>query len=123
MPGPYNPGSVGEGEKPLQEVVERQRRLPAPVLSDGERLVRLAIAVDDDERDLLELGVANALAEGLVAFVDLHAEAFGREPVSEYAPLLTMGLSDRNLSLIHISEPTRRTPISYAVFCLKKKKT
>src|SRR5664279_3088091 len=25
-----------------------------------------------------------------------------------------------NLSLIHISEPTRRTPISYAVFCLKK---
>src|SRR5665647_3881524 len=28
-----------------------------------------------------------------------------------------------HLSLIHISEPTRRTPISYAVFCLKKKKT
>src|SRR5680860_678893 len=25
------------------------------------------------------------------------------------------------LSLIHISEPTSRTPISYAVFCLKKK--
>ena len=29
---------------------------------------------------------------------------------------------DMFLSLIHISEPTRRTPISYAVFCLKKKK-
>src|SRR5665647_267088 len=27
-----------------------------------------------------------------------------------------------SLSLIHISEPTRRTPISYAVFCLKKKR-
>ena len=27
---------------------------------------------------------------------------------------------DDSLSLIHISEPTRRTPISYAVFCLKK---
>src|SRR5665647_664722 len=26
---------------------------------------------------------------------------------------------DQSLSLIHISEPTRRTPISYAVFCLK----
>ena len=25
-----------------------------------------------------------------------------------------------SLSLIHISEPTRRTPISYAVFSLKK---
>src|SRR5665647_1954797 len=29
--------------------------------------------------------------------------------------------ADVHLSLIHISEPTRRTPISYAVFCLKKK--
>src|SRR5665647_3460116 len=27
-----------------------------------------------------------------------------------------------HLSLIHISEPTRRTPTSYAVFCLQKKK-
>ena len=27
-----------------------------------------------------------------------------------------------NLSLIHISEPTRPERISYAVFCLKKKK-
>ena len=37
---------------------------------------------------------------------------------------LDFGTSRRiqNLSLIHISEPTRRTPISYAVFCLKKKK-
>ena len=32
------------------------------------------------------------------------------------------GFFGYNLSLIHISEPTRRTPISYAVFCLKKKK-
>src|SRR5680860_1753842 len=31
-------------------------------------------------------------------------------------------LLPEKLSLIHISEPTRRTPISYAVFCLKKKK-
>src|SRR5664279_5004680 len=29
-------------------------------------------------------------------------------------------LRRKSLSLIHISEPTRRTPISYAVFCLKK---
>ena len=29
---------------------------------------------------------------------------------------------DLNLSLIHISEPTRRYAISYAVFCLKKNK-
>ena len=28
----------------------------------------------------------------------------------------------KDLSLIHISEPTRQAEISYAVFCLKKKK-
>src|SRR5665647_667395 len=33
---------------------------------------------------------------------------------------LLMLRSPYSLSLIHISEPTRRTPISYAVFCLKK---
>ena len=31
-------------------------------------------------------------------------------------------LGDKDLSLIHISEPTRQAEISYAVFCLKKKK-
>ncbi|PWG06959.1 hypothetical protein DF268_46005 [Streptomyces sp. V2] len=31
--------------------------------------------------------------------------------------------NSENLSLIHISEPTRRTPYSYAVFFLKKKNT
>ena len=31
-------------------------------------------------------------------------------------------LDGYDLSLIHISEPTRQAEISYAVFCLKKKK-
>src|SRR5665647_1268109 len=34
---------------------------------------------------------------------------------------ITAGMTVVYLSLIHISEPTRRTPISYAVFCLKKR--
>ena len=29
---------------------------------------------------------------------------------------------EQALSLLHIPEPTRRTPIPYAAFCLKKKK-
>ena len=33
-----------------------------------------------------------------------------------------LNLSVPDLSLIHISEPTRQAEISYAVFCLKKKK-
>ena len=32
------------------------------------------------------------------------------------------GIHAMALSLIHISEPTRQAEISYAVFCLKKKK-
>ena len=32
------------------------------------------------------------------------------------------GVQFYHLSLIHISEPTRQAEISYAVFCLKKKK-
>src|SRR5664279_203633 len=47
-----------------------------------------------------------ALREGLGKIESVHEEHWTQE----------------NLSLIHISEPTRRTPISYAVFCLKKKK-
>ena len=49
------------------------------------------------------------LADGVRAALDMPAI---------YA---AMGMQ-KGLSLIHISEPTRRTPISYAVFCLKKKK-
>ncbi len=42
---------------------------------------------------------------------------------AEPAPIVQTEVDTRVvLSLIHISEPTRRTPISYAVFCLKKKK-
>ena len=35
---------------------------------------------------------------------------------------IPVGIKDNILSLIHISEPTRLGMISYAVFCLKKKK-
>src|SRR5660397_271846 len=38
------------------------------------------------------------------------------------SPLWVGGVSTQMLSLIHISEPTRLRRISYAVFCLKKKK-
>ena len=41
--------------------------------------------------------------------------------VNETHTMLNWVYEEHYLSLIHISEPTRRTPISYAVFCLKKK--
>ena len=39
-----------------------------------------------------------------------------------YVPERVLTNRDLELSLIHISEPTRLLSISYAVFCLKKKK-
>src|SRR5664279_2336784 len=51
----------------------------------------------------------------------LYKEATASSPTQPKI-LMTWAVSGVDLSLIHISEPTRRTPISYAVFCLKKKK-
>ena len=62
--------------------------------------------------------------------VDAALEAAGKKPCNlddhfgeDAASGFTGWFKDTALvlSLIHISEPTRRTPISYAVFCLKKK--
>src|SRR5678815_1300131 len=51
--------------------------------------------------------------EGLEHFDD---HAYAAPPYGWQGPA-------ESLSLIHISEPTRLLSISYAVFCLKKKKT
>src|SRR5450756_2695922 len=74
--------------------------------------------------------------ETLVEFVILHGhnsslesgiEQFSRQAFPFSLPKRHYGLNarvsaDPLLSLIHISEPTRLGMISYAVFCLKKKK-
>ena len=61
--------------------------------------------------------------EGMTMVVVTHEMNFARD-VSDKVVFMADGViveSGTPLSLIHISEPTRRTPISYAVFCLKKK--
>src|SRR5450756_805108 len=47
-----------------------------------------------------------------------HASGYETTPLGRVSSKWT----DYGLSLIHISEPTRLGMISYAVFCLKKKK-
>ena len=54
--------------------------------------------------------------------------AAGMPPVRRSAEMLAALMRAEQpvilpLSLIHLSEPTRQAEISYAVFCLKKKKT
>eukprot|EP00658_Telonema_sp_P-2_P074487 TRINITY_DN6372_c0_g1_i4.p1 TRINITY_DN6372_c0_g1~~TRINITY_DN6372_c0_g1_i4.p1 ORF type:complete len:756 (-),score=229.55 TRINITY_DN6372_c0_g1_i4:34-2301(-) len=50
------------------------------------------------------------------------AELFPADKFSAHSRPVTLLTQLKNLSLIHISEPTRLLSISYAVFCLKKKK-
>src|SRR5664279_2892125 len=77
---------------------------------------------------ILQVGFAIALALAIVVFVDLaivhrtqtaqvvESTAFTADDMINVGSIAPSW----ELSLIHISEPTRRTPISYAVFCLKK---
>src|SRR5678815_5941246 len=57
-----------------------------------------------------------ALAADDLASVENQLREMGRSAPEAFAR------NNYDLSLIHISEPTRLLSISYAVFCLKKKK-
>src|SRR5674536_171685 len=62
--------------------------------------------------------------EGVYEFAkDFRNEGMDRNHNPEFTVMeIYISYKDYNLSLIHISEPTRLLSISYAVFCLKKKK-
>ena len=65
-----------------------------------------------------DMAVYNVLGE-THSYADLKRDSDG---LAAYVDSLDLPDKSLVLSLIHISEPTRRTPISYAVFCLKKKR-
>src|SRR5665647_2173895 len=72
-----------------------------------------------------QAGIARSLDEVFALFPILEKKQ--NDPAGSLSggqqQMVAIGRALLGLSLIHISEPTRRTPISYAVFCLKKKKT
>src|SRR5680860_1000336 len=86
---------------------------------DPTRLMILGVAV------LLGLGIGVIPGlGGIVGLAILIPFTYTMDPLAAFAFLVGMGAvttTSDTISLIHISEPTRRTPISYAVFCLKKK--
>src|SRR5665647_3907792 len=83
----------------------------------------------DDIMARVVAAVESVQADGAIILTDLFggtpsnmAMSFLKEGCIEVVAGVNLPLMIEFLSLIHISEPTRRTPISYAVFCLKKKK-
>ena len=86
-------------------------------VNDAAALARLAeeLGVEAAGLDVL---VNNAGYGAMGPLLDGGVEAMRRQ--FETNVFAVVGVT---LSLIHISEPTRQAEISYAVFCLKKKKT
>src|SRR5660398_259288 len=111
----------------------RHGRIPAVVFDPHHRVLAQraalgAAAGDDDHRHAAQrgpLGAAGALVE-----LDLVADPLrgaglvvpGKWHATRLYPSGRAWALVQDLSLIHISEPTRLRRISYAVFCLKKKK-
>src|ERR671936_3218791 len=64
-----------QSSESVQEFLQSGRGLLAPALAHRQSRVALAVAPDDHEGDLLELGLANSLAHRLLTLVDLRTVA------------------------------------------------
>eukprot|EP00658_Telonema_sp_P-2_P024180 TRINITY_DN19709_c0_g1_i2.p1 TRINITY_DN19709_c0_g1~~TRINITY_DN19709_c0_g1_i2.p1 ORF type:complete len:108 (-),score=26.39 TRINITY_DN19709_c0_g1_i2:42-365(-) len=91
------------------------RRPPRSTLSSS------SAASDVYKRQRLERG-ADWHAAHLASPIHPHCLSCDRVTHPDCPAHLPDALTILHLSLIHISEPTRLLSISYAVFCLKKKK-
>src|SRR4051794_35536481 len=101
---------ASQGSKLRREVYETQGLLFAPTAAHGEALVRLAVAVDDHERDLLDLGAADALAYRLRRLAHLDAVAAGDESLRKRARGLEVRLAHRQDPDLDRREPEREGP-------------
>ena len=79
----------GQFAEPSKQLVERLRRLPHSPLPHRKGILGLAVAVDDHELDLLQLGVADPASERLVALVDVGAKSVRVQSVAQRACLRT----------------------------------
>src|SRR5665647_2810049 len=92
--------------------------------ADGESTAQLAGEGDvvaarrPYRRRVMSLAEADALRRAAAG--RHHVDLLGAAAVALEADVAAVRRVAR-VGVIHISEPTRRTPISYAVFCLKKK--
>src|SRR5664279_6615420 len=102
-------------DTPMGDLVEDMRQIWEQSVDELDASVSLEADGVNDTVAANRFGVRDIadLAEQLTMLVPARVPAETPDDLGKPIPYL---------SLIHISEPTRRTPISYAVFCLKKKK-
>src|SRR5262245_58368612 len=91
--------------KRCPQLLQRLRGLPTAVLTHRKRFVGFLVAVDDHERDLLDLGVADLLAHGLVGLVDLDPVRL--ELRGQRGGGLAVRLAHRDHTELHRREPER----------------
>src|SRR5665809_97336 len=107
----------------------RLRNLVLAVLIGAVPAIVIVACGGDDDAPIVAVPTTTAPADQLSkdAFID-EADQICEEANAAIASLAETSAGDpssaiaqeRELSLIHISEPTRLRRISYAVFCLKK---
>src|SRR5665647_1468336 len=126
-----------KGIRLLQEEVKRRvekrldvseiKNLPEEITAIAEELIKLAQEIMGQEIEEMPKVVIQAAFPPCInalyadAAQSHHLSHIGRFTLTSFLVNIGMtpeGLNEMfKLSLIHISEPTRRTPISYAVFC------
>src|SRR5678815_5806310 len=99
---------------PLFGLLKSSRPLQLPAPAKAQPFVRRADCAAPNARD------AQAAKQDARQSNVRAASVQGHPPVHQLTDNGRVGRVP-NLSLIHISEPTRLLSISYAVFCLKKK--
>ena len=77
------------------------------------------IVINTLQKKISELTLINVMMEAQIQDLQSQLNSMKTEQQSEN-DLDGNENQAKELSLIHISEPTRRSVISYAVFCLKK---
>src|SRR5437870_9204393 len=90
-----------------QEFFETSGRLAAAPVAHREGALGLPIAVDDHLRDLLQLRVADSLAERLVTLVHIRTKAGFLEPAPDLLCRPAVVGPDRNDPYLHRREPER----------------
>src|SRR5665213_4229080 len=109
-----------------QKIGMWKSRLMATALPSTSARSQAPIAISDDiqfgYRVHLGYQSRHACARSLPVTIPSRAARTCMKIAMTLASATTHSSPYLNLSLIHISEPTRQAEISYAVFCLKKKK-